>query len=162
MLNFGPLWINVCVALIVSACLSCGSALNEPAMQSHVNDFERLVKQIENEPSATARGELAETLANTIGTTPDSDQISDDLVHDIVRLLRDRDEGVRLWVALALGQLGSRGSVAVPELESALKDAEMRDKQREKQNIVRLSVSSADIIRVALKKITGRTYEQAH
>jgi HEAT repeat protein len=53
--------------------------------------------------------------------------ISDSTVNDLVSLLDDPDDVVRLWTAVALGNLGRRAKVAIPKLLALLPEAECQD-----------------------------------
>jgi HEAT repeat protein len=92
-------------------------------------------------------------LENIVKTTPASKEIRDDTILQIASLLNNRN--VRLWAALALGDIGPRAVIAVPQLNAALKEADAEEKQR----IGGPDLSTADAIRDVLSEITGKTHE---
>jgi len=155
MIRFYRLWMKICVVLILSAYFLSGSAFGREPIQRHISDIEPLLKKIETEQSPRARWDLADELAMTLWTAPDLDRISDDLINRIILLLRDNDEAVQFSVAKGLGRLGPRAMAAVPELERIMREADAS----EKLNIIGLGVSTADTMREALTRITGREYE---
>jgi hypothetical protein len=69
--------------------------------------------------------------------------VSDSTVHDLVSLLDDSDDVVRLFAAAALGNLGRRAKVAVPKLLALLPETDCLDGD----------LTSARSIRPALKRM---------
>lgn len=153
MLNIARSCLGICVVLACSMWHAGGSVFAVAAAE-RVNDIESIVAQINGVKSESTRAELARKLANSVRTTTDQDQIANVQTDDIASLLRDRNDAVRYWAALTLGQLGARATTEVPALETALREAEARDKP----SIVGPELSSVDAIRAALAKITGRPY----
>lgn len=133
----------------------CGRAFGDEAVVAWASEIEAKVERIKAEADPMARYQLASELPSLARQASQSNQITDKIVDNISSLLNAEDDAVRFWAALALGQLGPRATIAVPELERALKEAEARDRL----SIVGPTLSSADGIRAALKRITGRTYE---
>jgi HEAT repeat protein len=72
-----------------------------------------------------------------------SKQVDDQSLHEIIALLNTSDDSVRYWVALCLANFGPRAKPAVPKLLKIL----------DQTDCVRAAKTSADGIRVALKKI---------
>ncbi|MGH6751127.1 MAG: HEAT repeat domain-containing protein [Bradyrhizobium sp.] len=134
-----------------------GHAFGEDAGGTWTTEIEAKIEKIRAEPDPMARYQLASELPGLAkhASTSDPDRIDDGTIADIAQLLHSNDDAVRYWAALALGQLGPRATVAVPELETALEEAELRDKL----SIVGPELSTADGTREALRKITGRAYE---
>ena len=82
--------------------------------------------------------------------------ISKDVVARIASLLKDRDDSVRYWAAMALGYIGPKANSAVPQLLTALKEIE-KEKEERKGNTGK---SSADAIQLALQRIQHPTGNQ--
>lgn len=135
--------------LLVALCWLSTMPVRVQGEQPQVRDIVPLIEKIEHETDSNTRTDLASELAKLVSQVRTSDQIDDKVIDDIATLLSDRDDSVRLWVALALGQLGPRANRAVPALERALQEAEAEDQA----NIKGPSLSSADGIRAALEKI---------
>lgn len=57
-----------------------------------------------------------------LATNPNA--IDDKTVHAIASLLEAREEGIRYWVAEALGHFGVRAKFAVPKLRAILAERE--------------------------------------
>ena len=105
-------------------------------------ELEETIAKVRCERSLTERINLAEHIADlTQGIDPKS--VDDKTLADMVSLLDDPDEGVRGWVAAALGQLGRRAKVAVPKLLALLPAADCEQGE----------LTSAPFIRLALEKM---------
>ncbi|MBV8537482.1 MAG: HEAT repeat domain-containing protein [Alphaproteobacteria bacterium] len=112
-----------------------------------------LIERIRSERDTRARTELATELANLSAENAGSTEIDEDMIDAISSLLSDRDDSVRFWAALSLGQFGKRASRAVPALNRALKEADERDRSM----VLGPDLGSADAIHSALQKIQGPT-----
>ena len=145
--------IRICVVVVCFSYFFVGASSGKDSLQRHLSEVEPLLKKIEREHSPRVRWELADDLSDILRQAPDAGLISDGLVVEISRLLRD--ETTDFWAALALGQLGPRAAAAVPELEEALKKAE----EKEKPQIIFFGPLMSDTLCKVLTKITGRVYE---
>jgi hypothetical protein len=121
-----------------------------------VEEIASLVAQIKAQPNARVQWDLGMALADIVETSPNSAKIGDDTILEIASLLNNRN--VQVSAASALGDLGPRAAIAVPQLETAFRQAEAE----EKLMIVGPDFSAADVIRGVLSKITGTPYEAIH
>jgi HEAT repeat protein len=101
-----------------------------------------------------ARFNTAEQLAQLTRRAP-SDSVSDVTVDDLISLLDDSDDVVRLWAAAALGNLKAKG--AIPKLTALLPTADC----------IEGPVTSARSIRFALERMGVKpprapSYEDCH
>jgi hypothetical protein len=85
--------------------------------------IEALIAEIKSGGVPSVRRERAEKLAFMVKQNADR-RFEDATIDELIELLGDRQDGVRFWVAAALGNLGSQAVRAVPALERALKDVE--------------------------------------
>jgi HEAT repeat protein len=114
--------------------------------------IESIIDQIKTERSSTVRTDAAEKLSALLQhrDRSDIDALEARVIDDIAGLMSDRDDSIRCWGALALGQIGAPAERAVPALERALKEIEpvpgslVADK------------SSESCIISALRRITGK------
>jgi hypothetical protein len=109
------------------------------------------IDQIRSERSIIKRTALAEDLANLARNIPKTAFIDDKAILNITLLLNDKDDSVRYWSALALGNLGPRATLALPELKIAFDEAV----KEEKHSFLASGVKLSDGARVAIKEISG-------
>jgi HEAT repeat protein len=114
--------------------------------------IELVIEQIKAERSTTVRTDVARRLCALLQhqARSDLDALEARPVDDIAGLLGDRDDSVRYWAAMALGQIGPSANRAVPALERALKEIEPVP------GVVVPAKSSESGIRFALRRIAGK------
>jgi hypothetical protein len=97
------------------------------------------VNKIEREPSGAARTRYAQELADQIRHNKlKVDRLDVGL---LARMLADRDDSVRYWIAIALGYIGSRAQEAVPALKEALKAKECDHSSKTSASGIRFALS---------------------
>ena len=71
---------------------------------------------------AKTTAERLDAAERLVALTDDRDcsAITNETIHSLVSLLDIEDDGVRMWVAAALGDIGPRASEAIPKLLSIL------------------------------------------
>jgi len=124
----------VLVCGLCSAAQSTGSAVKI--------QFAETIERIRTETNSTVRVNNAENLA-AFTRSIDPKKVNDATLKEIVSLLNTDDDGVRLWVAASLGNLGPRARIAVPTLLNLL----------HKVDCLKGDLTSAGAIRLALKRI---------
>jgi hypothetical protein len=130
---------HVVVLLAVLLVTGVADAGVDPALNAKLVDTIATVRAM---TPSRARFDAAEQLAVlTNKVRPAS--VSDSTVNDLVSLLDDSDDVVRMFAAAALGHLGRRAKVAVPKLLALLPEADCLDGP----------VTSARSIRPALKRM---------
>jgi hypothetical protein len=135
-------FILVLLALCVVApkCLSAkANAKGDPVLTSQL--AATIAKVRTSGPPSIGRTNAAEHLAE-LTRKIDPKAIDDKTVADMVSLLDTSDDSVRLWVAAALGHLGSRAKTAIPKLLNILPEADCLN-----------GMTSAPAIRVALSRM---------
>jgi hypothetical protein len=106
------------------------------------------VTKIRSEPGGMARTEVSRLLSEQIRLKELAASDSDiDLLAD---MLSDKDDSVRYWIAMALGNIGPRAQKAVPSLEKAYSQLEC----------VHADKSSESAIRIALTKIGATVHHR--
>jgi hypothetical protein len=133
--------VQLLASLIALGFLALGAAkaAGDPKLNAQL---EETITKVRTEKSLMARIDQAEHLAElTHGVNPKS--VDDQTVGDMVSLLDDPDDAVRLWVAGALGHLGRRAKVAAPKLLALLPEADC----------LQGDLTSAAAIRPALKRM---------
>lgn len=78
-----------------------------------------------------------------------------ELIDDLCALLQDRSDAVRLYAAIALGNIGPRASPAIPALRDALKRAKVPAGQ------LGPDLGSDAAIPIAIDKIQGKTSKES-
>jgi hypothetical protein len=99
------------------------------------------IREVKASKDYSSEMDAAERLASLVQRS-DPRKVQDGTIHSIARLLDTRNDGVRFWVAQALGYFGLRAHFAVPQLLHALSEIECQ----------RVDVSSEDAIRECIKK----------
>jgi HEAT repeat protein len=153
-------WFRWKVVLVLSAGLAIASAqaadTSAPAKSGDaMAKIEAMIEKIRTERSIDIRMDIAQQLSTLIGHLDHSDLLSLDssVIDDIASLLTDRYDGVRMWAAAALGQIGAPAARAIPALERALKESEPVPGS----GVIGPDLSSDMAIRPALQKITGKS-----
>jgi|HubBroStandDraft_1064217.scaffolds.fasta_scaffold118092_1 hypothetical protein len=131
------LWLPTLVLIcgLCSAAQSTGSAVSK-------GQFAETIERIRTEKNPTVRANNAGYLAEFTRSI-DPKKVDDATLREIVSLLNTDDDGVRMWVAAALGNLGPRARIAVPTLLSLLR----------KVDCLEGDLTSAGAIRLALSRI---------
>jgi hypothetical protein len=112
------------------------------AGQTTMIDVSAEIHKINEEKSQTLRTKYAEQLSDSI-ETGDRQSITDADIDALARMMSDRDDSVRYWIATSLGYIGPRATRAIPQLEKALRD----------RACDKASKTSASAIRVAFSRI---------
>jgi hypothetical protein len=135
----GPslLWLPtlVLICALCSAAQSTGSAVSKV-------QFAETIERIRTEKNSTVRANNAANLA-AFTRSIDPKKVNDATLREIVSLLNTDDDGVRLWVAASLGNLGPRARIAVPTLLNVLREVDCLEGD----------LTSAGAIRLALTRI---------
>jgi hypothetical protein len=86
------------------------------------------VQGIRNESDKEGRIAAAKDLADHISTMPGDKKrgLSNSEIDSIAALLFDCDDGVRMYAAIALGNVGSRAVRVLPQLRKSLDDNNLR------------------------------------
>jgi hypothetical protein len=131
----------VCIASGLLICFPSNSADATSKIATEIS-------KIRGEPGGMARTEDARQLEEQIRlnqlTASDSD------IELLADMLSDKDDSVRYWIAVALGNIGPRAQKAIPSLERAYTQIEC----------VRGDKTSASAIEPALKKIGAPVHHQ--
>jgi hypothetical protein len=131
------LWLPTLVLIcgLRSAAQSTGSAVSKV-------QFAETIERIRTEKNSTVRASNAEILA-AFTQSIDPKKVNDATLGEMVSLLNTDEDGVRFWVAAALGHLGPRARIAVPTLLNLLR----------KVDCLEGDLTSAGAIRLALTQI---------
>lgn len=128
--------------LVMFSLVGTASAGTDPGLNQKL---ETTIAAVRITQSSMARNDAAERLADlTRKARPAS--VSDSTVNDLLSLMDDSNDVVRLWVAAALGNLGPRAKVAIPKLLALLPETDCLDGD----------LTSAAAIRPALKRMGER------
>jgi hypothetical protein len=114
--------------------------------------IELMIDHIKAERSSTVRTEVVQRLSAMLQHQDysDVDILEARPIDDIAGLLSDRDDSVRYWAAMALGQIGPPAGRAVPALERALREVEAST------SAIVAAKTSESGIRFAVRTITGK------
>jgi len=140
----------VFMVLLLSTTLQAHPRIN----QQLDSNLRSIIAEVRSEKSASARWDAGGRLtAMTFKARPGS--VTDATVSDLINLLDDPDDGVRLCVAAALGNL--KAKAAVPKLLSLLPTVDCLEG----------TLTSARVIRYALKKMRVKpppvpSYDDCH
>jgi len=126
---------------LVLMCALCSAAQSTGSAVSKVQ-FADTIARIRTGETSTVRANNAANLA-AFTQSIDPKKVNDATLGEIVSLLNTDDDGVRLWVAAALGNLGPRARIAVPTLLNLLR----------KVDCLEGDLTSAGAIRLALTRI---------
>jgi len=138
---------KLCFMVTTSACfflLSPAVCAKSPLMvKQEINrQILKTIRKIRNEKTVTSRTDAAENLATlTRGINPH--RVDDGTLAEMLSVLETKEDSVRAWVAVSLGNLGPRAKVAVPRLLKLLPEVDC----------LRGSLTSAPAIRLALKRM---------
>lgn len=134
------LWLVLTAIFLLSPGL-CAKSYAVPKGQLNKQLLDTVAK-VRDGKTSNARTDAAERLATlTRGINPN--KVNDATLTGMVSLLDTEEDSVRLWVAVALGNLGPRAKVAVPKLLKILPEVDC----------LRRSVTSAPAVRLALKRM---------
>ena len=132
------LWIPTLAAVLI--CTLCSAAQSGGGLSKV--QFAETIERIRTEKNSTVRANNAANLA-AFTQSIDPKKVNDATLREIVSLLNTDDDGVRLWVAASLGNLGPRARIAVPTLLNLLR----------KVDCLEGDLTSAGAIRLALTRI---------
>ncbi len=136
------LWLPALAAVLI--CAPCSAAQSTGSDVSKVQ-FAETIARIRTGETSTTRTNNAANLA-TFTRSIEPKKVNDATLNEIVSLLNTDDDGVRLWVAASLGNLGPRARIAVPTLLDLLRKVDCLEGE----------LTSAGAIRLALTRI-GKT-----
>lgn len=111
------------------------------------------IRKINSESDRGKRIDLSTELAFYVRDHPDCKNGSK-IVDDLVTLLSDKVDGVRMGAAMALGYIGPPAMRAVPALEKAVKESDAI-MDADPDTVLPVN-SSGEEAREALRKITGK------
>ncbi len=135
--------IGLRLLLFAAVLVSLSSAPSRCQSKPDINkQIQMAITKIRKARTTTARLDAAERLV-ALTDERDCSEVTDETIHSMVSLLDLQDDGVRMWVAAALGDIGPRGKIAVPKLLSILAEVECRNWDH----------SSASTIPVALTRM---------
>jgi len=120
---------------------------NAKADRAPINDVTEAIAKVRTGESPTVRTEAAEHLSQLTKRINPKD-IDDTTLADLVSLLDTREDSVRAWVAVSLGNLGPRARVATPKLLEILAQVECI--------AVVGGLTSEGAIRIALKRMGAK------
>jgi HEAT repeats len=149
---------RIVLVLLAASAVAYARATDTPAPAKSGDamvKIEAMIEKIRTERSIDIRMDIAQQLSTLIGHLDHSDLLSLDssVIDDIASLLTDRYDGVRMWAAAALGQIGAPAARAIPALERALKESEPVPGSV----VFGTGLRSDMAIRPALQKITGKS-----
>jgi len=130
---------SVALCFVLSAMPGIAQASGGPA---HMKQIKEAIANVQSGKTVDARTEAAEHLAS-LAKKINRNEITQELVTDIISLLDSPDDSVRFEVATALGNLGPAAKAAVPKLLEMLPKAACIDG----------AITSASGIRYALIKM---------
>ena len=129
----------VCLNLLLLFSAVVGAAKMKPDLNKQLADA---IAKVRKAKTPAARYKAAQRLG-AITYERDCRDVTDQNVALLISLLDIEDDGVRMWVASDLGDIGSRAKAAAPKLLSILAVSECMAWDR----------SSAATIPIALKKM---------
>lgn len=132
----------------------CAQAPAGESVSTNSRELKEMALKVERETSSSIRAQVVSELALRARQVKDPQEIDDDTINAISRLLGDREDAVRSWAAVTLGNLGPRAQSAVPALMTALRGKECVGYPS--QPYIAHSLTSADGIRMALEKIGAK------
>lgn len=139
--NTTPSRLGLVLAAILLSIGLCANSYAMPKGDLNKQLLETTAK-VRDGKTGNARTDAAERLATlTRGISPN--KVADATLTEMVSLLDTEEDSVRLWVAVALGNLGPRAKVAVPKLLKILPEVDC----------LRGSLTSAPAVRLALKRM---------
>ena len=124
---------------LVLICGLCSAAQSTGSTVSKIQ-FAETIERIRTGETSTIRAHNAENLAVFTRNT-DPQKVNDATLKEIVSLLNTDDDGVRLWVAASLGNLGPRAKVAVPTLLNLLRQVDCLEGDLTSAGAVRLALT---------------------
>jgi hypothetical protein len=117
MIRFGSIRCHI-IAISAWSLLILGAGPSE-AKSSFMRDVRQTIAAVRTSGSVTTRTKAAEHLASmTEGNN--GNKIDGNTIADVISLLDAKDDSVRYWVAITLGNIGPRANGAVPQLEKIL------------------------------------------
>ena len=103
------------LSVLMGIVTACGGS-------AHLKEIKDTIASIRSGNTVDARAEAAEHLADLVQKI-NRNEITKELVTDIISLMDSPDDSVRYEVATALGNLGPAAKVAIPKLLAMLPDA---------------------------------------
>jgi hypothetical protein len=146
--NLTPFLIGFLCAqfLVASTLASDDRRLGSAGLEEIAN----AVSLIHSEASPQGRAKLAESLPTLVRQVSPS-EISSTAIDNIADMLGDSEDTVRLWAALALGNIGPPAAREIPALEYALENPVFTPGTM----LLKPTMDSSVGIEAALKKIRG-------
>jgi len=127
--------------------VQASSDVNQAAPGTEDSYVKASVREITVAESLRAKRQRSQALSQWVARHPDDVFAAD--IDALASLLSDPDDGVRGWIAGALGKLGHKAERAVPKLQRALQERPCVDQP----------LASADAIRLALSRIGAQPTE---
>lgn len=118
------------------------SIVSAKAKRDVNKQLQSAIAKVRKAKTADAKYDTAERL-EALTDNRDCSDVSDETVRSMISLLDVPDDGVRLWVAAALGDIGPRAKIAAPKLLSILAEVECKH----------LDFSSEATIPIALRRM---------
>jgi len=113
------------------------------------------VKQIAEAESPKFRWDRAQKLSQWVAQHPEEVSLTD--IEALAGLVSDPADGVRGWIAGALGHLGGKAKGAVPQLQRALQERPCEDRPMASASAIRLALSRIGV--EAIKAVCTNPFE---
>jgi len=144
--------VAVRLLLVLSPCLGCSlvaarpistptsaQPLSREAQAGSDSFVKTAVKQIAEAGSPKVRWDRAQKLSQWVAQHPK--EVSSTDIEALAGLMSDPADGVRGWIAGALGNLGGKAKGAVPQLQRALQERPCEDQPMASASAIRLALS---------------------
>jgi len=138
--------------IVLSLCSGCSFVAATPTgpstsvqpvsreAQADSDSFVKIaVKQIAKAEPSKVRLDSAQKLSQWVGQHPKEVSLTD--IEALASLMSDPADGVRGWIAGALGHLGGKAKGAVPQLQWALQDRPCENGPANSASAIRLALS---------------------
>jgi HEAT repeat protein len=138
------------LALAFTTSLTTSISHAQSAAPASLVQLKQLAAETSQSPEGRYRIEMAKKVSDAIsGMTPDQKRaIDDQVVDEIAGLFADKNDGVRYYAAISLGNIGHRAARAVPALRAVLSLVSPTP-----ANTIGSDIGSAAAIPVAIRKI---------
>jgi hypothetical protein len=136
--------LSLCLGYSLASANSTGAStsaqpVNREAQAGSNSIVKIAIRQITEAKSPMARWDRTKKLSQWVAQHPKEVSLTD--VEALAGLMSDPDDGLRGWIAGALGQLGGKAKVAVPQLQWALQDRPCENRPANSASAIRLALS---------------------
>jgi len=120
-----PIWNKRRIAILCFAFALLTGVAGARSKPDINRQLQSAIARVRKAKTITAKSDAAERIL-ALTYERDCSDVTDETIQSMISLLDVPDDGVRMWVAAALGDIGPRAKAAVPKLLSILAEVDCK------------------------------------